>query len=379
MLMPRVKKHSSLVFVALATLLVLLHQHVLTTTTPKPFKVHTADDGAIHITIIVGAIQKEQQLPPLDATSNKLVQQFKQVISNQKEQDLAKHYLDFAQSLKFIHDGIPNSFSPEAIAMKYELMVLIKDFTLKAQHPGADMLISILKDFSHVKQQAPQQQQQESGVSSLWINAISTTMNLLDGIGTYSDKVSKASQFIGGPVAAKLEKWKLHKLSQMAKTTGTKVDQFTTQNIKPYEDKIAKKIAPVVKSKTFQEYQIAYLLQGIETSLTKASKLVQNRKQVMKLITTRPQRALKTFTKMNLYNKAVTVYGFKSDFSTLKTGIFGEKKQPQPNAGKRPTEPARRVQSPSPNRQPRAVSNRRTPRQQRNQQPRNVRQLRGRP
>lgn len=78
--------------------------------------------------------------------------------------------------------------------MKQELLAIVKEFTVRAEHPGADLLKSTLQDISKYGDKQ-KQADDNSGTQTLWIGAAlkiaNGVMNFADGIGTYSDKVSR--------------------------------------------------------------------------------------------------------------------------------------------------------------------------------------------
>ena len=266
--------------------------------------------------------------------------------------------------------------NPEAIQLKEQLMAIVRDFTVKAEHPQADLLKSSLSDLSHLndgskKPKAASAQEEDSGAQSLWlgqaISIASKAMNIADGIGTYSDKISKVANFVSGPVANKLDKWGMGGLSEKARKTGQTIDKFTQEKIKPLETKVAKAIAPVVKSKTFQavrrtlnvvsgalslrgglkalgmakKLKLPRSYKALKASLKKATAMVKNRKQVMKTIRNTinkgkqiGKKAYKTFKRMKLKEKYQTFKKFKSGISGIKKGLFGEKKQTSSGSNK---------------------------------------------
>ena len=248
---------------------------------------------------------------------------------------------------------------------------------MKSEHPGADILKSTLKDFQSMKQQEQQQsgisssdqqlQQQEGGAQTLFLpmalKAVSFAMNAVNGIGTYSDSLSKASQFLAGPVAQKLSQLGFSKAASLAQRSGQKMDQFVTQILKPFEDKIAQKIAPIVKSKTFQNVNnalnvvtSAMSLKGGLKALGMVSKIklpsgalakarsalkmainaVKNRREIMNMIKQNPEHALNQFNKIK--SRVERVQGqwedFKGQMRNFKDGLMNRNnnQQDQQNA-----------------------------------------------
>ncbi|KAF0983209.1 hypothetical protein FDP41_010274 [Naegleria fowleri] len=265
------------------------------------------DQDAYHVTINLNNDDHPQRIEgqPLhvDSTTRKVISKFKYVLTKQDEKKIAQKYITFAENVKKLYDSIPEDASPDASALKQQLLAIVRDFTLKSEHPGVDMLKSTLNDFKKVaSSQQVQNNNNEGGAQTLGlpaaIKAVSFAMNVADKIGTYSDSLSKASKFLEGPVANKLQK------------------------LKPFEEKIARKIAPVVKSKTFQtarrslEVVSAALslkgglkalgmvkkiklgtLKNVRKTLKELTKVVKNSKQIMKMIRKNPLKALKRFKK----------------------------------------------------------------------------------
>ncbi|KAG2377730.1 hypothetical protein C9374_008815 [Naegleria lovaniensis] len=341
----------------------------MTTTSGKHTRVKVKNGpNAYHVTINLGesaynyddASQQvdnynDENKSPLhvDSVTQKVISKFQHALTKQDEKLIAQKYITFAEQVKKLYDSIPENSSPDALALKEQLLAIVRDLTLKSEHPGVDMLQSTLKDFKSAAASQQQQQNNEAGEGGAQtlalpaaIKAVSFAMNIADKIGTYSDSLSKASKFLEGPVAKKLRKWGFKKAASLAERYGHKMDTYATEKLKPFEDKIAKKIAPVVKSKTFQTVRrslevvsAAMSLKGglkalgmvkkvnlgslrkIRKSLKEMTKFVKNRKQIMKLIKKNPLKALKRFNKLRKRVKKVS--GFldkqndKSDVSKM--------------------------------------------------------------
>ncbi|EFC37924.1 predicted protein [Naegleria gruberi] len=307
---------------------------------------------------------------PVDDTTKNVVASFKEALSSKEEREVAETYLEFANKIKGIADKLDQVQTTESNELKQQLLAIVKDFTVKSEHPSVDILQSSLTDISKANEnqplkEEPAQQQQptpegvtgpvsfesSSGAKSLWlgqaISIASLGMNIVDGIGTYSDKISKVGKFLSGPVASKLDKWGLKGVSETAKKWGSSVDTFSQTKLKPIETKVAAKIAPVVKSKTFQAVRRtlnvvsgALSLKGglkalgmvrniklptsykaLKTSLTKATKFVKNRKQVMSAIRKTVSTAGKNWKKMGTVAKLKNANEFRKAYSGFKTGL----------------------------------------------------------
>ena len=175
------------------------------------------------------------------------------------------------------------------------------------------------------QQNAAADSSSSSGAQTMFIGAaiegLSLGMNAIDGIGTYSTSVSKIGQWVKGKAADKLDKWGLQSAATIARNTGKSIDGFA-QKVAPYETKLAAKIAPVVKSKTFQGIKrVANVVGGalsihagvkflgmsaatklpktfsaIKSSITKAAKVVANKGGIVRKIAATGLKAKKAAT-----------------------------------------------------------------------------------
>ncbi|EFC37426.1 hypothetical protein NAEGRDRAFT_59759 [Naegleria gruberi] len=203
--------------------------------------------------------KKKQELPAVDETTKKVIDKVQDVISSSEEKQIAESLLTFANEIRQMEKLIPGSNSEQKL-VKQELLAIINEFTKESEKPSAFILKSSLEMVADAKKKKTEQQQAEpgsvsSGAQSLFIQAgisvLNDAMNFVDGIGTYSTKMSSVGNWISGKLATKLDSWGLKSVAQFAKNTGKSIDGLA-KKVAPYEQKLAKAIAPVVKSKTFQ-------------------------------------------------------------------------------------------------------------------------------
>ncbi|EFC45652.1 predicted protein [Naegleria gruberi] len=276
---------------------------------------------------------------------------------------------------------------------------------LSSRHEdGGDLTITIdlsigkKRSVSHVKKETNQDGQPkidslskkaasiiEISVSSKDATQISEDILIL--ANEIRNKFNKVGEFMSGPVAKKLEKWNMKSLASISKNTGGSISTYS-KKLEPYEQKAAKFIAPVVKSKSFQVVKksvnvvsgvlgihgglkslhlikgggvklptnFAALKKSLSTSVAQSKKLIQNAKtfvnssgKLTKVVGASKQ-ALKTagrvakmnavtFKRMSTWNKIKHVDGlkgaydsvndFKTDYSNVKKYVANRSKKNQ--------------------------------------------------
>ncbi|KAF0972651.1 hypothetical protein FDP41_008900 [Naegleria fowleri] len=212
-----------------------------------------------------------------------IVSSLKEAVSGEEEVELAQQYLNFAKDVKDLYDQITNDNNSQEISdFKKVLLKIVKYLTKKSSHPRMDLLKTQLSQFVN-EQQAPSTAQQgpsqtkqvaadsdsadtaallkelqddEEEADSEWITVAlrvaGAAMNVANNIGTYHEKISKVGNFISGKAANALDRVGLKGAAFFARKTGTSISNFSRDKIAPIENRVAQKIAPVVKSKPFQ-------------------------------------------------------------------------------------------------------------------------------
>lgn len=136
---------------------------------------------------------------------------------------------------------------------------MIRDFTSKASNPSAEFMVSSLKYLNAAKKLSPPSVNLETNddnkkeAKTLFIlpaiGIVSDVMNFVDGIGTYSSSISKEGKWLEDLASEKLQKWGFQRAANAAKSIGTSISNFSEKKLGRIEERVAKKIAPFVKSK----------------------------------------------------------------------------------------------------------------------------------
>ncbi|KAG2372957.1 hypothetical protein C9374_012987 [Naegleria lovaniensis] len=296
----------------------------------------------------------------LDSTTKEIATQVHDAVSSKMATEIAESLLQFANEVKKIHDAIPNSGLTQAQQeFKTQLLAVTRDLTSKAANPSAELMVSSLSYLNAVKKQEPPSVSLESSsnnqeAKTLFIlpaiGVASNVMNFVDGIGTYSTSISKAGKWLSGTASQKLQKWGFERAAKAASTVGTGVSNFSEKKLGPIEAKVAKKIAPVVKSKPYLAVKRSINLvagvtglhgvaksigllnvaklpknfKSLKTTLTKATSAVKNRAAIMKNIrrvATNAKKVVSNVRKTSLISKLSTAHSTNSAIGDVKSGM----------------------------------------------------------
>ncbi|EFC37425.1 predicted protein [Naegleria gruberi] len=193
-------------------------------------------------------------------------------ISSKEATQIAQDLLTLANEIRNVEKLIPGDQEKEKKDLKDQLTVIVSNLVQQAETPKALLLESSLVLAAQQKkaeQSSPvdydkvsvedllgNSKKSSKGAKTLIIPSnpwdwAALGLNFVDGIGTYSQKFNKVGEFMKGKVADKLEKWNMKSLASVSRNAGSSISSYS-KKLEPYEQKAAKFIAPVVKSKTFQ-------------------------------------------------------------------------------------------------------------------------------
>ncbi|EFC36941.1 hypothetical protein NAEGRDRAFT_82053 [Naegleria gruberi] len=315
----------------------------------------------------------------LDPTTRQVIDQMKIAVSSEQEVEIAENFVLIAAKLREIYETIPKERFDESeiIQLREELLELIQFFTRKANRPSVDMMKysliqSATERYVNETQKKKDLSKNSEESDAEWItaalNIASSVMNIANDIGTYHEKISKVGNFIANQVSNGLDKVGLKKASGWAKDLGNGISKFSNEKIAPIENKIAKKIAPVVKSAPFQAVRrtlnvvtgvmslksglnllgmaknvklpknFSALKSSIKTTTKAAKSLFKNkqaRSRFSRIAKLTGKRAYRTFKKADLKTKYKTVKSLYGGAKSIKGALTFKRNERKPRQSNR--------------------------------------------
>ncbi len=228
---------------------------------------------------------------------------------------------DYSKSLNEILSKIPDDDTDKTKLLKTSIALVITKLELWSHKVGAKvfegaLLEDLKKPFSEAKTEATEptplfdheflsateeniallDQEDFSSKSEVqfkemtdeeWVNfvvqAASTVANVINDVGTYSDKVKSVGNFMSNTVGGALDRVGLQSLGNAARSAGNGITQVANV-VKPFEDKVAKVLEPVKNNQVFQVTRSALNVAATSMNIFKGAATLRNLPDTIKVL-----------------------------------------------------------------------------------------------